>query len=170
MMLRRLVLLLLVSGLVAPGLAAQETPAQVPVASTATTPAATLDAETKCLALSVYWESKTETRQGQLAVAHTVLNRTKHPKFPNTICGVVAQKPDGKKKGCQFSWWCDGKRDEPKDDHDWQEAVDVAKAATKDAGDPTGGALYFHSSKIKPPVWAAKRKRLARIGDHIFYR
>lgn len=57
-----LLLLLLVSGLVAPGLAAQETPAAVPVASTATTPAATLDAETKCLALSVYWESKTETR------------------------------------------------------------------------------------------------------------
>jgi N-acetylmuramoyl-L-alanine amidase len=169
MRLRRLLLLLLVSGLLAPGLAAQETPAEVPVASTATTPAVTLDAETKCLALSVYWESKTETRQGQLAVAHTVLNRTKHPKFPNTICGVVAQKPEGKKKGCQFSWWCDGKRDEPKDDHDWQEAVDVAKASLKDAGDPTGGALYFHSSKIKPPAWAGKRKRLARIDDHIFY-
>lgn len=171
MSLCRLLLLLLVSGLLAPGLAAQETPAEVPVASTATTPAAALDAETKCLALSVYWESKTETRQGQLAVAHTVLNRTKHPKFPNTICGVVAQKPDGKKKGCQFSWWCDGKRDEPKADKDWQDAVDSAKAAmTAEAGDPTGGALYFHSSKIKPPVWAAKRKRLGRIDDHIFYR
>ncbi len=171
MRLGRLLLLLLVSGLLAPGLAAQETPAEVPVASTATTPAAALDAETKCLALSVYWESKTETRQGQLAVAHTVLNRTKHPKFPNTICGVVAQQPEGKKKGCQFSWWCDGKRDEPKADQDWQEAVDSAQAAIQGvAGDPTGGALYFHSSKIKPPVWAAKRKRLARIDDHIFYR
>lgn len=175
MSLRRLTLLLLLSGLVASGLAAQEkpapeTPAEVPVASTATVSAAKMDAETKCLALSVYWESKTETREGQLAVAHTVLNRTKHPKFPNTICGVVAQKPEGKKKGCQFSWWCDGKRDEPEDDHDWQEAVDVAKASMTDAGDPTGGALYFHSSKIKPPAWAAKRKRLARIDDHIFYR
>ncbi|QDO97251.1 cell wall hydrolase [Ferrovibrio terrae] len=176
MSLRRLILLLLLSGLVAPDVAAQEkpapeTPAEVPVASTATVPAATMDAETRCLALSVYWEGKTETREGQLAVAHTVLNRTKNPKFPNTICGVVAQKPEGRKKGCQFSWWCDGKRDEPKDDKDWHEAVDVAKATMKaEAGDPTGGALYFHSSKIKPPVWATKRKRLARIGDHIFYR
>lgn len=104
-------------------------------------------------------------------MAHTVLNRTKHPKFPNTICGVVAQKPDGKKKGCQFSWWCDGKRDEPEADQNWREAVESAQAALQGAaGDPTGGALYFHSSKIKPPAWAAKRKRLARIDDHIFYR
>lgn len=170
MTLRWLLLLLLILGH-APEGGAQETPAQVPVASTATTPAAALDPETKCLALSVYWEGKTETREGQLAVAHTVLNRTRHPEFPNTICGVVAQKPDGAKKGCQFSWWCDGKRDEPKDDHDWAEAVDSAKAAMKaEAGDPTGGALYFHSSKIKPPAWTAKRKRLARIGDHVFYR
>ena len=167
---RWLFLLLLLAGASGSALAAQETPAQVPVAATGSTPAAALDAETKCLALSVYWEGKTETREGQLAVAHTVLNRTKNPKFPNTICDVVAQKPEGRKKGCQFSWWCDGKRDEPKDDKDWQDAVDVAKAAMKNAGDPTGGALYFHSSKIKPPVWAAKRKRLARIGDHIFYR
>ncbi|MFN3401072.1 MAG: cell wall hydrolase [Ferrovibrio sp.] len=171
MSLRRLLLLLLVTGLMAPGLAAQETPAEVPVAATATTPTAMLDAETKCLALSVYWESKTETRQGQLAVAHIVLNRKQHPEFPNTICGVVAQKPEGSKKGCQFSWWCDGKRDEPKADADWQEAVDSAQAAMRgEAGDPTGGALYFHSSKIKPPAWATKRKRLARIDDHIFYR
>lgn len=168
---RRLVFLLLLSCLAAMDTAAQETPAEVPVVSTATTPAAALDAETKCLALSVYWEGKTETREGQLAVAHTVLNRTRNPKFPNTICAVVAQKPDGKKKGCQFSWWCDGKRDEPNDDQDWREAVDAATAAMKaEAGDPTGGALYFHSAKIKPPAWTAKRKRLARIGDHVFYR
>lgn len=166
----RLLLLLLIFGH-APEVGAQETPAQVPVAATASTPAATLGDETKCLALSVYWEGKTETREGQLAVAHTVLNRARNPKFPNTICGVVAQKPDGAKKGCQFSWWCDGKRDEPKDDQDWQEAVASARAAMKaEAADPTGGALYFHSSKIRPPAWTAKRRRLTRIGDHIFYR
>jgi len=170
MTLRRLLLLLLLSG-IAPAAAAQQTPAQVPVASTATAPAATLDAETKCLALSVYWEGKTETHEGQLAVAHTVLNRTRHLDFPNTICGVVAQKSGGRKSVCQFSWWCDGKRDEPQDDENWQDAVDVARATMQaEAADPTGGALYFHSSRIKPPAWAVKRKRLARIGDHIFYR
>jgi N-acetylmuramoyl-L-alanine amidase len=160
--------------LVAVPVAAQDTPAKVVTAEPE--PAKALDAETKCLALAVYWEGKTETHEGQLAVAHTVLNRTKDPKFPNTVCGVVAQKaPDSKKaggkKGCQFSWWCDGKRDEPKDDRDWQEAVQSARAALAgDAADPTKGALYFHSAKIRPPVWTKKRKNLGRIGDHVFYR
>jgi spore germination cell wall hydrolase CwlJ-like protein len=166
----RWLILLLLFCPVAAGAAAQETPAQVPVASTHATPAAALDAETKCLALAVYWEGKTEAREGRLAVAHTVLNRMKSPEFPDTICGVVAQKPDGGRKGCQFSWWCDGKQDEPKDDGDWDQAVAAARAAMTDAADPTRGALYFHSVKIRPPAWASKRKRIGRIGDHVFYR
>lgn len=158
---------LLLAGLVAAPVAAQDTPAKVATSE----PAQALDAETKCLALAVYWEGKTETREGQLAVAHTVLNRTKAPTFPNTVCGVVAQKAEGGKKSCQFSWWCDGKRDEPKDDQDWRDAMASARAAMAgDAADPTKGALYFHSAKIKPPVWARKRKNLGRIGDHVFYR
>lgn len=167
---RRLILLLLLFGL-APDVAAQQTPAHVPVVAPHAT---TLDAETKCLALSVYWEGKTETREGQLAVAHTVLNRTRHLHFPDTICGVVSQRSEGKKKSCQFSWWCDGKRDEPLNDDDWQTAVEVARtaigAAQQDTGDPTGGALYFHSSRIKPPGWTKRHKRLGRIGEHVFYR
>lgn len=167
MRLRRLFLLLLVSGLMAPGLAAQETPARVPVASTA----AMLDDESKCLALAVYWEGKSETHKGRLAVAHTVLNRVRNPKFPDTICGVVSQQSGTGRRSCQFSWWCDGKRDEPRDDGDWQDAVSSARdAMAAGAKDPTQGALYFHSAKIKAPKWAKSRKRLARIGDHIFYR
>src|SRR3546814_16585592 len=51
-----------------------------------------IDAETKCLALTVYWEGKTESRKGQLAIAHTVLNRMRSRDFPGTICGVVSQQ------------------------------------------------------------------------------
>lgn len=145
---------------------AQETPAQVTVTETTAMP---LDENTKCLALAVYWEGKNESREGQLAVAHTVLNRTRNPKFPDTICGVVSQKAE-RGKGCQFSWWCDGKRDEPKEDGNWKDAVDNARAALTDAKDPTDGALYFHSAKIKPPVWVKQHRNLGRIGDHIFYR
>lgn len=166
MNLRRLLLLLLIFGH-APEVSGQETRGQIPVASLA----AALDPETKCLALSVYWEGKSETRKGQLAVAHTVLNRVRHPSFPDTICGVVSQQSDAGRRSCQFSWWCDGKRDEPHDDDDWLEAVSSARdAMTAGAKDPTQGALYFHSARIKTPKWAKSRKRLARIGDHIFYR
>ena len=105
MNLRRLLLLLLIFGH-APEVSGQETPGQIPVASLT----AALDPETKCLALSVYWEGKSETRKGQLAVAHTVLNRVGHPSFPDTICGVVSQQSDTGRRSCQFSWWCDGKR------------------------------------------------------------
>lgn len=128
-----------------------------------------LDAETKCLALAVYWEGRAESRTGQLAIAHTVLNRTRHGEFPDTICGVVAQTTDSG-KSCQFSWWCDGKQDMPDNDEMWEASVKAAREARDgSAKDPTGGALFFHSARIDPK-WGGKRKRLARIGNHIFYR
>lgn len=167
MIARRLTgLVLLAALIVTRPVIAQDSAAQVPVSSSGA-----LDDETKCLALAVYWEGKTETRAGQLAVAHTVLNRVKHPKFPGTVCGVVSQKAEDGGQRCQFSWWCDGKRDEPLDDTDWKQAVGNARAALQDgAQDPTRGALYFHSARIKPPKWTASRKKLARIGNHVFYK
>lgn len=158
------------------GMAVAAEPAKPPAAedasslATVTVPKAQeLDAETRCLALAVYWEGRAEKRQGQVAIAHTVLNRVGHDEFPDTVCGVVAQKSDSG-KSCQFSWWCDGKRDTPASDEQWEASVDVAREAK--AGrtkDPTKGALFFHSAKINPK-WGGKRQRIARIGDHVFYR
>src|SRR3546814_3621987 len=127
-----------------------------------------IDAETKCLALTVYWEGKTESRKGQLAIAHTVLNRMRSRDFPGTICGVVSQQSeDG--RTCQFSWWCDGKRDEPADAAAWQTSLAVARQAMAGGPDPSGHALYFHSAGVRPG-WIRHKKRVARIGNHIFYR
>jgi N-acetylmuramoyl-L-alanine amidase len=153
-----------------------EPPAKEPAAKDAATLAnvevpkpPAVDSETKCLALAVYWEGRAEPREGQLAIAHTVLNRTKHGEFPDTICGVVAQKTESG-KACQFSWWCDGRQDTPEDEAAWEKAVASARDARQDAApDPTGGALFFHSTKVDPN-WDGKRKRIGRIGDHIFYR
>lgn len=129
----------------------------------------TLDAETKCLALAVYWEGRAESREGQLAIAHTVLNRVGHDDFPDTICGVVAQK-SASGKSCQFSWWCDGKQDVPEDRDQWDKSVEAARAAkTRASADPTKGALFFHSVRVDPD-WDGKRERIGRIGDHVFYR
>ena len=49
--------------------------------------------EIECLALNSYYESRGESRAGQVAVAQVVLNRLESERFPNTICGVVQQGP-----------------------------------------------------------------------------
>ena len=45
-----------------------------------------------CMALNLYHEAKGEPRQGQIAVAHVVMNRMNDPNFPETVCGVIKQK------------------------------------------------------------------------------
>jgi spore germination cell wall hydrolase CwlJ-like protein len=118
--------------------------------------------------LTIYWEAKGEGRDGMEAVAAVVLNRVKSPAFPNTICGVVR---DGKEKGpCQFSWWCDGKSDQPAEARSWALAQRLARAILTDRPrDPTRGALFFHSAGISTP-WVLPRQRTVQIGHHIFYR
>ena len=76
-----------------------------------------------CLARNIYWEARSESFEGMVAVAQVTLNRVKHKSFPDSICGVVYQGPtrpswkDGTvyhpvKHRCQFSWYCDGKPDD----------------------------------------------------------
>ena len=130
--------------------------------------ASSLEAEHQCLALALYWEARGETRRGMVAVGWTILNRAQSPKFPATPCGVVYE--GGEKKGCQFSWWCDGKSDRPRDRDSWIQARVIAAELLMDPPpDPTGRALFYHSNKIGVP-WKRKRTRTVRIGNHIFYR
>lgn len=121
-----------------------------------------LTAEERCLAGAVYFESKGEPLEGQMAVAHVVLNRVDSGRFAGSICGVVYQKS-------QFSFVRGGRMPSiPEGSPQWQTAVAVAKAALTDSWDsPVGGALYFHADYVSPG-W--KRKRVRTIGNHIFYR
>jgi spore germination cell wall hydrolase CwlJ-like protein len=121
-----------------------------------------------CLALAMYWEAKAEGAEGMRAVGEVVLNRVAHPKFPGTICGVV--RDGGEQPPCQFSWWCDGKSDQPIEARPWALAQRLARSLLMDrAQDPTRGALFFHSARIATP-WALPRQRTVQIGHHIFYR
>jgi spore germination cell wall hydrolase CwlJ-like protein len=102
------------------------------------------------------------------AVAWVVLNRRESPKFPDTVCGVVEQ--GGETPPCEFSYWCDGEPDAPRDAEAWTLAKEVAaEMLSEPPKDPTRGALFFHSADISKP-WAKDRRRTARIGGHIFYR
>jgi N-acetylmuramoyl-L-alanine amidase len=125
-------------------------------------------AERKCLALTVYYEARAESLEGQQAVAAVVLNRVRDGKFPNNICAVVHE--GGGQRSCQFSWYCDGRSDKPRDGDAWRQAVAVADAAIDgEITDPTDGALYFHSTGVKPK-WRKKLTKTAAIDNHIFYR
>lgn len=127
-----------------------------------------------CLALNIYHEARGEPLAGQLAVAQVVLNRVKSPKFPDTVCEVVHQGQYNKttpiKNRCQFSWWCDGKSDVPKDNTAWEEIAELAtKLVTKQNVDITEGALYYHTTNIDP-YWSKQFKQTVIINSHVFYR
>lgn len=123
---------------------------------------AALDAEQRCLAGTIYFESKGESLEGQLAVAKVVLNRTASPRWPNSICGVVYQKS-------QFSFVRGGKMPSiRKSSQAWQRAKAIARIALDDSWQTqVDDALFFHAKYVSPG-W-----RLTRIGavdKHIFYR
>jgi spore germination cell wall hydrolase CwlJ-like protein len=122
--------------------------------------------ELRCLAEAIYFESKNESLKGQMAVAHVIVNRTKDPKFPSTICRVVNQKNNST---CQFSYKCEGKSLVPKNKEDYELAMDIAQDTLDGAKDITKGALYFHNNTVKP-TWAKASKLTMVIGNHKFYR
>lgn len=126
-------------------------------------------AEENCLARAVYFEARSESELGQLAVAKVILNRVKDPDYPKSICGVVYQG-SGSRNSCQFSFACDGLPDDVRSASAWANAKRVAQKAL--AGDSKvaaiGSATNYHADYVKPK-WAKNMKRLIKIGRHIFY-
>ncbi len=125
------------------------------------------DADFNCLVQAVYFEAGQEIPEGQRAVAEVILHRVQDPRFPKTVCDVIH---DSNPRGCQFSWWCDGKSDATPDTDRWatskQAVIDVLEGAYPD---PTKGALFYHARFVRPR-WSRKLEKTAMIGGHIFYR
>lgn len=129
-----------------------------------------LEAELRCLALNVYWEARSESALGRLAVAAVTLNRVANRNFPDTVCGVVLQGREQGLHRCQFSWVCDRRSNEPGDEAAWRDAELVAFSALfLSLPDPTRGALWYHADYVSPP-WAGNMAQAMRIGRHLFYR
>lgn len=126
-------------------------------------------ASLQCLTAAVYYEARSESFEGQRAVAQVVLNRVRHPAFPKSVCGVVYQG-SRRRTGCQFSFTCDGSLGPRRDPAAWARARHVA--ATALAGGvygPVGVATHYHTTAIRP-WWAASLRRAVTVGSHIFYR
>ena len=124
----------------------------------------------QCLAEAVYYEARSETEDGQRAVAQVVLNRVRHPAFPSSVCGVVYQGPQRAGGGCQFTFTCDGSLAVRAAGPAWDQARRIAAAAL--AGSvyaPVGDATHYHTQQVVPS-WAFRLVKSAVIGAHNFYR
>lgn len=132
-----------------------------------------------CLAQNIYFESANQPYAGRVAVANVVMNRVEDLQFPDTVCGVIYQaKLRENWKGnmvpvrnqCQFSWYCDGKSDEPTDSVTWMESLRIAHLVlTGTVPDLTEGALYYHADFVSP-YWAPYLTKVVTIDNHIFYK
>ncbi len=120
------------------------------------------DREEECLASAIYFEARSESLDGQLAVAQVILNRARSGRFPASICGVVLQPS-------QFSFVRGNAFPSvAKASRDWREAVAVARIARAGEWQSLAPkALYFHAARVSPS-W--RLSRVAAIGNHIFYR
>ena len=132
--------------------------------------------EAWCLAQNVYYEARSSNRADRIAVADVVLNRVIDTRYPNTICEVVHQgrkNPNGtmKRNMCQFSWYCDGKKETVNDKKAWIKAQYIAYQmlyADRFRG-ITEGATHYHAHYVNPN-WARKIQFIDNIGSHKFYR
>lgn len=121
-----------------------------------------------CLARTIYWEARGTSNAGMKVVANVVMNRVGHEGFPETVCGVVKQGQE--KNTCQFSWWCDGRPDDAKEDESYVIAKEITrKALNRQLEDKTNGALYFHHRKVSP-VWSKEYIKTAEVDEFLFYK
>lgn len=123
----------------------------------------------QCLTEAIYYEAAREPVDGQRAVAQVILNRVRHPAYPNTVCGVVFQGHE-RRTGCQFSFTCDGSLGRAPMAPYWQNARRVAEEALAGQVQPAVGyATHYHANYVVP-YWASSLVKSANIGTHIFYR
>lgn len=125
--------------------------------------------ELRCLALTIYFEARSESETGQRAVGHVVMNRVADRRYPDSVCEVVHQGGERTRHRCQFSWWCDGQSDEPVNRKAWDKSLRIArKIYFGDLKDTTDGALWYHAVYVKP-YWSNILIQGEKIGQHIFY-
>jgi spore germination cell wall hydrolase CwlJ-like protein len=119
--------------------------------------------ELECLATGIYFESKSEPLAGQLAVGKVIANRAgSGGRFPSSYCGVLFQRG-------QFSFVHGHSLPSVvHSNRQWQTAVAIARIVDQRLQQSSvGNALFFHARYVSPG-WGLKR--VASIGNHIFYR
>jgi spore germination cell wall hydrolase CwlJ-like protein len=123
----------------------------------------------ECLTSAIYYEAGQESTDGQRAVAQVVLNRVRHPAFPNSVCGVVYEGST-RTTGCQFTFTCDGSMERRPVPALWNRARQVASEMLNGGFyTPIGHATHYHANYVVP-YWASSLVKTSVEGAHIFYR
>jgi len=112
--------------------------------------------ELDLLARLISAEARGEPYIGQVAVGAVVLNRVKHPSFPDSLAGVIYQTD-------AFTCVVDGQFEQP--------VAESAYRAAREAlggSDPSGGALYYFNPATATSAWIWSRPLIVTIGNHRF--
>ena len=156
-----------------------------------------------CLAENIYFEARAESEAGKAAVGNVVKNRIADLRWPSTYCEVVYQGPEreswktrGKdvaeedrvfwpiKHKCQFSWYCDGKKDVVWANYEktgqviegnaraWKDSIQLAIYITGWGKliieDNTHGAVFYYNHNLVSPYWAGSKEYIGVLGNHTF--
>lgn len=120
-----------------------------------------------CLATAALYEVGNDPR-GQRAVMQVILNRTRRPGFPRTICGVVYQGA-ARSSGCQFSFTCDRSFQRRPQHLGWGAARRAARRALAGRVFPAvGRATHYHADWVVP-YWRDTLVKVGKVGPHLFY-
>lgn len=125
-----------------------------------------------CMAVAVYFEARGEPSEGQIAVAQVIRNRIEDARYPDNACDVVKQgyywNGHPVRNKCQFSFYCDGKSDTPRNKQAWYNALYIAWLSGR-VEDETNNATHYHSTKVFPQ-WAYTGEVTTKIHKHVFYK
>ena len=145
------------NGLVVDGIAGPQTLRAMGI-STSTPSATSRTNDMNLLARLISAESRGEPYNGQVAVGAVVLNRVKHPSFPNTIAGVIYQPG-------AFTVVQDGQINQAPQASATRAAQDAMNGI-----DPTHGAIYYYNPATASNAWIKARPVVCTIGKHVFCR
>ena len=125
---------------------------------------APLDQQTNCLATAVYFEARGESLEGQLAVAHVVMNRAASGRYPPDWCSVVKQP-------AQFSFVRHGEFPQADTNSEaWKKAEAIAELAAANIVPSVGSDVLWYHADYVAPSWRHGLQEVEQIGAHIFYR
>ena len=138
------------------GIAGPDTLAALGVSGSSNGATSVSNSDYYLLARIISAEARGEPYTGQVAVGAVVLNRVKHPSFPDTIAGVIYQPG-------AFSAINDGQFDQPIAESAYRAAQDALNG-----WDPSGGAVFYFNPDKTSDAFMHSRPVIKRIGDHLF--
>jgi len=122
-----------------------------------------------CMTAAIAYEAGNEPEPGLQAVGEVILNRTRNPAFPSSVCGVVFAG-SSRRTGCQFTFTCDGSLNRRLSEKVLARSRAMASYVLSGQYIPVvAGATHYHASYVSP-YWAPSLTFLGQIGLHRFYR